>query len=93
MTTLGWSAFGSLTLHTSSQSGTMLEALCYVNLAIAVCTVVAALIVLTGPAAEGAVRPEADIDDDDVQSLRTLAGQLRCSESRARVLALVERLH
>jgi len=95
MTTLGWSAFGSLILEVSSQSNTAYEALSNTNMAIAVCGAVAALIVLAGPGnrpeAHGAARTEGL--NDAVENFRALATQVRCAESRARLLALAERLN
>ena len=96
MTTLGWSAFGSLILQTSAQANTLLEALSYTNVAIAVCAVVAGLVLLNGPGHRGETRDTEHAKtrgDDAAEDLRALARQLRCAESRARLLSLAERLN
>jgi hypothetical protein len=95
MTTLGWSALSSLILEVSSQSDTLFEALSFTNVAMAVCAVVTALILLADPRhreeAQGAVNARCR-NDDAAENLRALAGQLRCAESRARLLSLAERI-
>jgi hypothetical protein len=95
MTMLGWSAFGSLILELSSQSNTLHEALSYTNMGIALCGAVAALIVLAGSSAnrtEGSGAARTESLNDAAENFRALATQVRCAESRARLLALAERL-
>ena len=88
---LGWSALSSLVLEVSAQSDDMVEALSFTNMAIAVCAVVAALIVFTRPELRDGHRNAAHKrcrNDDETESLRALAAQVRCAENRARLLSL-----
>ena len=88
MTTVGWSALGSLILKVSSQSATLLEALSFTNVAIAVCTVVTVIVLLAGPGRREEARAPAyarGTNDDTAENLRALEGQLRTAENLARL--------
>ena len=95
MTTLGWSALGSVILKVSSQAETLLEAFSFANVAITVCAVVTAIVLLASSEYRERARTTAYArrpHDDTADNLRALAGQLRCAESRARLLMLAERV-
>jgi len=94
MTAVGWSALSSLSLEILSQADTLLEAFSFTNVAIPACAVVTALHMITtsGRREEprGAVHARCR-NDDETESVRALAAQMRCAESRARLLALTKR--
>jgi hypothetical protein len=88
MTTLGWSAFGSLITKILAQSNSLSEALCYTNVAIAVCAVVAALLAIKGLMQHQKRRAETE---ETPQNFRVLAAQARFVDTRTRFLGLAER--
>jgi hypothetical protein len=96
MTTLGSSALCSLVIKVASQSDTVYGALSYMNMAIAVCGVVAALIVLAGPGhrkGAGGAEPTEAAYNDAAEELKALARQLRWADNRSRLLAVAERFN
>jgi len=94
MTTLGWSAFGSLIMEVASQSDTLYEALAFTNMAIAVCAVIAALIAVLGSAhGEDTGLSCNESPNEEGEDIRALAEEVRCAESRARLLSLAERFN
>jgi hypothetical protein len=94
MTTVGWSALGSLIMEVLSESNTLYEGLAYTNVAIAVCCVIAALIVITRSDCGGEARPDRKVASDEAaKDIQALVEQVRCAESRARLLALAQRFN
>lgn len=92
MTTLGWSAFGSLTTKVLAQSGSFSEALSYTNVAIAVSAAVAALLVFAGLTQPGKCGDGKDqTQPSSPGDFRALATQARFADTRARLLDLAER--
>ena len=91
MATVGWSALSSLSLEILSQADTLLEGLSFMNVAIAVCAAVTALMLATpghNEKAHGAAQARCR-NDDETESLRALATQVRCAESRTRLLTMI----
>jgi hypothetical protein len=88
MTTLGWSALGSLITKVIAQSATLPETLSYTTAAIAVCGIFAA--VLAAPRLKDSEEAHHKTDDD-VEMLKQLAAQARFADTRVRLLGLADR--
>ena len=92
MTTLGWSALGSLAAKLLEQSASLSEMLTYMHVAVGVSGAVAALLAISEFKRQVEARDRHRILDTSAEQCRALASQARFAESRDRLLGLAERL-